>query len=296
MSNVHALAPVSRIALCTFVCLTGFFGFTHSASAQVANGGFEANDGFHYTSWSLDGGGMVVTNQFGETPTEGSYQGFLTNDNSGTTSVYGVSGDDFKPSISASSLASDLGITTGTLNALYANTSATNGSAITQLITANAGDTLSFDWNFLTAEDPTAPTFGAAYNDDYSFFVLNGQAFGLSDSFTTSSTGTATPFPGNPSPSNADYLTETGYQTVTFTVPTTGTYTLGFGVVNGLTDPNTTGGNDIGSALLVDNVTLNGGTTVGPSTPEPSTNFQLLLGFAAIVGAILLGRKRALSK
>ncbi|MFM6897091.1 MAG: PEP-CTERM sorting domain-containing protein, partial [Microcystis panniformis] len=132
----------------------------------------------------------------------------------------------------------------------------TEGSAIKQTFNANAGDVLSFYWNFLTDEDAN----NIDYND-FAFFTLNNTLYSLADVQSS--------FLVNPSFSHL--AKETGYQLYTIPILVTGDYTLGFGVV----DVDKTGGGDntINSALLVDNIKL---TNIA-KVPEPDTIFGLLL-------------------
>jgi hypothetical protein len=105
------------------------------------------------------------------------------------------------------------------------------GSAIGQSFSANTGDTLSFDWNFLTNE------VGTEAVPDFAFVVINGLKI-LADALSATLVLSSTPFAG-----------ETGFQTFSFTIPSTGSYVLGVGVVD-VNDP------FIASGLLVDNVRL----------------------------------------
>jgi hypothetical protein len=94
-----------------------------------------------------------------------------------------------------------------------------NGSAIKQTIFLNAGDTLTFRWNFLTNELDPSPGALPPEND-FSFYVvniLNNLADVESSTFSTGTLG---------------FLNQTGDSTASFVAPTTGSYLLGFGVVN----------------------------------------------------------------
>jgi hypothetical protein len=150
------------------------------------------------------------------------------------------------------------------LTALPNNLNIKEGSAIKQEIMANAGDTLTFSWNFLTNEQPSVD-----YND-FAFFTV-GNSFEILAN-TLSGNLSSDPLFG--------FNQSTGYQTGTYTIPMTGTYTLGFGVVD-------VGPDDLGfyinSALRVDNVQIK-------AVPEPST----ILGTLTAIGfAIKLKGRRA---
>ncbi|MFM6326621.1 MAG: PEP-CTERM sorting domain-containing protein [Microcystis panniformis] len=153
------------------------------------------------------------------------------------------------------------------LPALPNNLNIKEGSAIKQEIMANAGDTLTFSWNFLTNEEPSVD-----YND-FAFFTV-GNSFEILAN-TESGNLNSDPLSG--------FNKSTGYQTRTYTIPTTGPYTLGFGVVD-------VGPDDLGfyinSALRVDNVQIKSPDAV----PEPST----ILGTLTAIGfGIKLKRRRA---
>jgi hypothetical protein len=256
------------------------------ASAQIANGSFETG----FVDWSAIGGAAVTDSTFGVNPTVGFNQAFLTTDSTGMTGVGPNGTENIGPSVSASSIASGLNLSASTLNNIVPQTTAIDGSAISQSINVTAGQTLIFNYNFLTAEDPAASSYGAAYNNDFSFFTLNGNAYELADSYGTNSTGTITPNPNGIEPNAGDYLMQTGYQTYDFKFATAGTYTLGFGVVDGLS-PNTDGGNDIASALLVDNVYLQNPVAAAPEAGTFAQTALLLIAGGALL-SVMRGRKQ----
>jgi len=144
-----------------------------------------------------------------------------------------------------------------------------SGSAIAQNISATAGDVLSFRWNFLTNEDfgPTPPP-----DVDFAFFSL------VSESGPVLISSVLDP---NLASSLSPYAQETGYQYYEYTIQATGTYRLGFGVidVDGVVSP---------SALLLDDVQLTSGSTV---IPEPATASVLWLG-ATLTSAVMWRRRR----
>jgi len=126
-----------------------------------------------------------------------------------------------------------------------------------------AGDVLTFDWNFLT-EDGNAQGF-----NDFAFVSLSQTVQELADTFSTVPVSFV---------SLTEFENQTGYKTFTYTFQTAGTYSLGIGVTD-VTD----GSAD--SALLVDNVSI---SRPGDSTtvPEPTS----LLGILA-VGALGFGSR-----
>ena len=214
-----------------------------ASHAAVVNGSFETGN---FSDWNTSGQASVETSGFQVTPVNGNYQAVLQ------TCLFIGACDDNQSLTNASNLQSFLSLSGNQLSNLFV----TEGSAIKQTITANAGDIFSFSWNFLTDEDAA----DVDYND-FAFFTLNNTLYSLAD--------TQSSFPVNPSFS---HLTkETGYQTYTITISVSGDYILGFGVVD---VDKTGGGNATGnSALLVDNIKL---TNIA-KVPEPDTLFGLLL-------------------
>ena len=206
-------------------------GLAGRADASLINGGFETGD---FTGWSTLGVTSIQTNAFGSGPTEGQYQALLQ------------SGDSFSVPGAATLAQIDtfLGLSAGALDNLVSGHRVVSGSAIQQSFTATAGQVLSFQFNFLTNEG-TGANADPGFND-FGFVSVNNAPSKLADTFSSFSA------------SSTIYPVETGFQTVSFTIPTTGTYTLGIGVVN-------VGDTFNDSGLLVDNATL------GAVVPEPSS-------------------------
>ena len=215
-------------------------GVSDPSYAQVINGGFETGS---FTGYQRIGVTSIETAAFGSGPSEGNFQALITN---------------AEGSVSTSNVEAFLGLTPGSLQ----NRDAAGGSAIKQTFTAEAGNVLTFNFNFLTNE--TAPP---ALND-IPFVTLNGSVTELTNAFSTSSPS-FTPL--------TNFEAETGFQSFSLTVPTTGTFTLGFGVTD-IDDP------IVDSGLLVENITLQ-------PIPEPSSIFGLLT-FSAFIAAAMLKPKR----
>ena len=76
---------------------------------------------------------------------------------------------------------------------------------------------------------------------------------------------------GNP------FALETGYQTLTITIPVTATYTLGLGVMDATTT-------DTSSGLLIDNIQTN-------AIPEPTT-----IAFSIAGGALLVALRSRIKR
>ena len=101
----------------------------------------------------------------------------------------------------------------------------TNGAAMMTQVVLNAGDAVSFQWNFAT--DDYAPY------EDFAFATVNGAVFSLSNTQATGDRGA------------------TGWQTFTYTAATAGTYSIGQGVMNARDQA-------VNSFLGVDAIRVNG--------------------------------------
>lgn len=216
---------------------------TASGNAQgLQNGGFES--GTLAPGWGSTGEATVTASAIGGfLPAEGTYQASLTT-GPGT--------------VSQATLETFLGLNSGTLNSLNGTSGQRGGSGIAQTFNVQAGDVISFQYNFL----PNGNTASSDENDS-AFFTLH-LASSSSSSFTTlattlSSGGSAT-----------------GYQTITTGPLSAGTYLLGFGVYD-----ISAFGNSQNPTLLIDNVQQ-------IAVPEPSS--VALLAAAGL--SVLLFRRR----
>ncbi len=214
------------------------------ATDAVTNGGFESGD---LTGWTRIGLGQATGSGIGVTPTEGSFQGYIETTGNLTA---------LAPAVAAS-----LGLSGPAIAALGAGTPV-NGTGISQNVTVSAGDTLSFDWNFLTSELTELPMY-----NDFGFFSISGSAFLLA-SHDGSTFNTISP--------PAGFEGQTGWMTQTYTFPSAGTYSIGFGVFN-------VGDAGHDSALVLDAV------SVPVAVPEPTS---ATLSALALVGLVAWGWRR----
>jgi hypothetical protein len=211
-----------------------FLALAAPAFAQFANGSFASDLG----DWNVSGDVAVRDGA-----------AFLTtaalaggDDLSGS---YNFSGNEVTASFP--DLESLLGLGAGALDPAPLNfVYASEGSALFQSVSVQAGDVLGFDWTFLSNDDGGA---------DYAFLVIDGAVFDLS---TGSSLTSGTTY---------SYGFTTGPQLFQSTpFASAGTVTIGFGVVDVIDGFST-------SALIIDNVAL-------APIPEPSA-FAALAGLGA---------------
>lgn len=223
------------------------FALSSTAYAGLINAGFEDGD---LNSWDVHGevnvtqnianfqtqsyGGIGAINTF-----EGSYMAQLS---AGT--------------ISASALASLMGVTETTLEATNNGADATDGSLIYQSVTANKGDSFNFNWNFV--EEDYLPY------DDWAFYGVQfeNEATQL---FKFASLGVTGP---------GDGATINGWESLTVNINQTGEYKFYFGIVN-VDDM------ELDSTLFIDGITGTG--TLSTSVPEPSSLAILSLGLLGLI-------------
>lgn len=234
-----------RNGLITILAIVGLLSLgLATPSFAITNGGFETGN---FSGWDTTGITSVI-GSFAGGPTEGTSQARIE------------TGDIDPAAKSVLELETFLGLSAGSLKGL-GNGEPVNGSAIKQTFSASLGDVLSFDWNFLTNENPLLPI------NDFSFVTL--LSLSTLGSVTSS---TLVPLGG-------DFNSHTGFQTFSAVIPSPGAYVLGLGVVNVDDD-------EVSSGLLVDNVTLTGDTS---TAPEPGT--LLLLG-SGLVGLAFWRRQQ----
>lgn len=181
-------------------------------AAPIANGSFE--NGF--AGWDAIGRAFVITGDIA--PTDGSYHVLM--DTAG------------QPHVPFDSTGATRGDILGFFGVASGLDGFVEGSAVSQAINVSAGQTLLFDFNFLSAEgaDPLPA-------NDAAFLFADGQFFKLAD-VLTAAFGPADPLDG---------MAATGYQPFGYTFTTGGPQTIGFAVMD-------SGDVFVKSELLVDNV------------------------------------------
>ena len=221
-----------------------------AANATLVNGGFETGD---FTGWAAIGDASVQSSSFGIIPTEGSVQAILSNahDFLGGSSGYINPISGFS-AVSSSELSTFLSLSQSYISDSILVPPLNDrgnlfgyGSAIQTNFYGNAGDTLSFDYNYLTSD---------GYNWDAAFLCLTSSdmtfVYKLAGNnpelmFTPPIVDSATVF-----------ANESGWLQFSFLLPDTDIYKLSIAVAQ-VSD------NSYDSGLSIDNVHLR--------VPEPST-------------------------
>jgi hypothetical protein len=214
--------------------------------SSLNNTSFEDPSDFHY--WTTVGNTSIQASDF-KPPADGSVQAVLSNgaiaDLSSSAATTNIAGLD-----------SFLNLFPGTLEAYNAK----SGSGIRQSFTGAAGSQVTFSYDFVTNEGSNA---------DMGFFTLSLPTGGtiIVSLMTPGSAGLVAT---DPLDNLSGYFNrETGYQMGTILLPGTGTYTLGFGVVN-------IGDTSVPSGLLVDAIHVQ-----APTVPLPAGACLIPLGLAA---------------
>jgi hypothetical protein len=230
---------VSTIQVVVLDCTPG-----SQASNGIVNGGFETGD---LTGWEAIGDALVVDTSVGsQSPGRGGYQALITNAPSGL--IFGEHPQTYSGnnSVDANSfglpfptppspLEIFLGLGSGSLRQLAISTGhgvPAEGSAIKQTFTANAGDILQFNWQYLTDEKGCC-----SVDVDFAFVVLDGNVLFLADVSAVHHD------------SDTPFFDESAYTTFVVRLATGGTHTIGVGVID-------TYDSAYNSGVLVDNVRI----------------------------------------
>jgi uncharacterized membrane protein YuzA (DUF378 family) len=205
----------------------------------------------------------IKTTYHGIAPTEGTHQLLLTTINN--TSDGPTYSHEFADAVTNATLASFFGVS-GTLIRDGAAVSQEGSGFSISLGTLTAGTQITFSYDFLTTE------FGDGHHNDFAYYTLTGLS-GVSVIADTNS-GLLHPTTDGTNPFNL----ETGYQTFTINILSTGTYTLGLGVSDATTTDNP-------SALLIDNIQV-----ISP-VPEPTT-----IAFSIAGASLLVALRRRIKR
>ena len=172
------------------------------ADAGVSVGG-ELLTGFEAGipgDWATLGTVSAVDATFGIAPTEGKQQALLQASGATDTEIEAF-----------------FGIPAGTLDALIGDQGATDGSAMKTTLTVKAGDTITFDFNFLDLEEFD----GDLDFLDFAFVIVGGDVIKLADVLDAAD---------GPITTTIGDVAQTGPTEITVTFTTSGTVDFGFGV------------------------------------------------------------------
>lgn len=235
-------------AALTGLVLMSIFGVAKATLVE----GFES--GSFNGSEAVIGDAGIRTSYFTINATEGTHQLLLTTINN-TSDGPTYSNQSGTNAATVTAVAGFLGVTTSSIR--DGTATGQEGSAFTiNLGTLNAGDTVTFNYDFLTDEDPSG-----THHNDFAFWELNS---GTINVFADTSSVL------NPTnASNTVFALETGYQTVTISITTTATYILGIGVMDATTTDNPSG-------VLIDNIQVT-------PVPEPTTIAFSIAGASLLV-------------
>ncbi|KAF0094240.1 MAG: hypothetical protein E1N59_2131 [Puniceicoccaceae bacterium 5H] len=241
-----------KYAFLSFALLPGL-----AATAAAQTYGFETD----LSGWTT-GGNVAIedASTFGPTATEGSSYVVLDTGDRTVDMDFGATPTPNPTGVTAADLG--LGLDKSTLDAAFSIDSY-DLSYLSRTFTVNAGDTITFDWKFLTNEFPDA------FNEfnDTAFFATS---FGDLGALAQVNSASYMDFP------SAIVSYESDWMSGSITATSSGSMTLLFGVVDD-------GGNEVASMLAVDNLTIT-------AVPEPST-YAALAGLG-VLGLVVLRRRR----
>ena len=207
-----AVLKFSIVKSLAVACL-GIAAVLHGSDARATliNGGFEGN---FFPAWSFQGNFGIFRSAGPHMPTEGLFQLIILSTN-----------ETFGP------LEAFLGLTLFSISSVTSTPDQNPqiGAAVRQVFSATAGQVITFDWNFLNGE-PADST-----DVDFAFASLVGPT---TQTIVRLADSLGTDFPIDRSFGPVKFGNQfidqgaTGFQSGVFTVPETGTFTLGFGAIN----------------------------------------------------------------
>jgi len=231
----------------------------------ITNGDFTG--GSTLPGWTTSGDVAAVASLFGVAPPAGATRvAGATTINLGVPPANTLSGT---PATIPGTVDTTLGLASGTINST-AQGAVQEASGFAQSFAATAGDTISFRWNFITGED------SGPFGKDFGFYTFHQGTSSSSLNILATSSSPSVVVGAGPGGS-LGLANATGYQTTTVTVPSTGTWTLGFGVGDALNNPGTD------SVLGVASVTY---------TPVPEPWAWSLMSALALGGLAVARRTR----
>jgi len=242
------MLKLEKLAIGTAAGVVGLISgiaISFPATAATING-FNGSFGTATTT-----GDASIQGAFAGGPLEGSGQALITTADTTEVPAFNFSGTN--PAGAPGALETFVGLASNALDT--GNGSAFEGSAIRQTFTAATGDTIAFNWKFLTNE---------VSDSDYAFVVLNGALITLAN--VSNATSFSTPF-----------SSETAFNSFSTGTLLVGSNTISFGVVDII---DSTGA----SGLLVDNFTI----TPVPFEFSPATG---LVALGVMFGVDRLRRK-----
>ena len=244
-------------AVMTGLLLMSIFGTARATLVE----GFES--GTFSGSEAVIGDASIKTTYFGIAAPQGTHQLLLTTINN--TSDPGYTNQSGSNAVANSTLATFFGVSSSLIRDGTATSQEVSGFTIS-LGMLTAGTTITLGYDFLTTEVPPGQ------HRDFGFYTLTGNSgvTVIADAFSPLLHPTTDPT--NP------FNLETGYQTLTININTTGTYTLGLGVSDATTTDNPSG-------LLIDNIQV-----ISP-VPEPTT-----IAFSIAGAALLVALRRRIKK
>jgi hypothetical protein len=220
-----------------------------AAIGGVLNGGFESGDASGWTST-----GSVTVKETNSYAYHDQDVGSVSADE-GTFAA-----ELFTGGVDEATLAAALNVSVNELRASNLDTKVSDGSLLSQTFSASAGQTVSFRWNFVELDY-------SSWND-WSFYGISRNG-GPATLTRLSSVRELGPL---------DDGTISGWQSVSFRLDQSGSYTLSFGVVNALDEA-------FNSYLWVDDVQLT-------AVPEPTTMALVAVGLTASFCRVRWNRNR----